>query len=198
MRTEAHLGHALLREARPGAGTGGRVAPEPTQMVQRANNGRIVQRVNEQDAGVDAAVDAVSRLARMLERSAAPLSLADFRVLSAIAAGEDRASRLAQRLAVGKPAISATVDSLAKRGLVARAKVDGDQRATALALTSEGDAQFARAKARLAERVRAVTAQTDDPGASIHALADLGDAIERYRAVQIAAAADAGTNGATA
>jgi DNA-binding MarR family transcriptional regulator len=137
------------------------------------------------DAALHQAVDAVARLARMLERSAAPLSLADFRVLSAIDQGEDRASRLAQRLAVGKPAISATVDSLAKRGLVDRTKVAGDQRATALALTAEGAAQYAQAKARLAERVRAVTALTGEPGASIRALAELGDAIERYRAAQL-------------
>ena len=135
-----------------------------------------------------AAVDAVARLARMLERSAAPLSLADFRVLSAIGQGEDRASRLAQRLAVGKPAISATVDSLAKRGLVARTKVDGDHRATALALTPEGVAEYAQAKERLAERVRGVTAFTDEPDASIRALAELGDAIERYRDAQHAGA----------
>ena len=130
------------------------------------------------------AVDAVARLARMLERSALPLSLADFRVLSAVDSGEDRASRLAQRLAVGKPAISATVDSLAKRGLIERTKVEGDQRATALALTAAGAAQFAAARERLAERVRAVTAETRDPGASIRSLAELGDAIESYRVAQ--------------
>lgn len=133
---------------------------------------------------LDAAVDAVTRLARMLERSAAPLSLADFRVLSAIDSGEDRASHLAQRLAVGKPAISATVDSLAKRGLVTRAKVDGDQRAMALTLTAAGAAEYESAKARLAERLREVADQASDPGASIRTLAGLGPAIERYRTEQ--------------
>jgi len=136
------------------------------------------------DASLEAAVDAVARLARMLERSAAPLSLADFRVLSALDAGEDRASRLAERLAVGKPAISATVDSLTKRGLITRAKVDGDQRALALALTAAGEAQVREAKARLAERVRAIASLMDEPGAGIRALAELGDAIERHHAAQ--------------
>ncbi|GAA4162010.1 hypothetical protein GCM10022286_20440 [Gryllotalpicola daejeonensis] len=139
-------------------------------------------------ASLEAAVDAVARLARMLERSAQPLSLADFRVLSALDAGEDRASRLAERLAVGKPAISATVDSLVKRGLVTRTKVDGDQRAMALALTADGATQVHQAKARLAERVRAVTSLMGEPGAGIRALAELGDAIERYRAEQAAGA----------
>ena len=143
--------------------------------------------MNDRSDALDEAVDAVARLARMLERQAAPLSLADFRVLSAIDAGEVRASRLAQRLAVGKPAISATVDSLAKRGLVTRTRVDGDQRAVALALTSAGAAEFARAQERLAERLRAVTAMTGDPAASIRTLAGLGGAIERFRAAQLSA-----------
>jgi DNA-binding MarR family transcriptional regulator len=141
----------------------------------------MVRSVNDQ---LFAAADGVVRLARILERAAAPLSLADFRVLSAIDSGEDRASRLARRLAVGKPAISATVDSLARRGLIAREKVDGDQRATALALTDEGAARFAEAKARLVERLGGVTAHTEDPASSVRALAGLGDAIERYRAAQ--------------
>jgi DNA-binding MarR family transcriptional regulator len=134
-----------------------------------------------------AAADGVARLARILERAAAPLSLADFRVLSSIASGEDRASRLARRLAVGKPAISATVDSLAKRGLIVRSKVEGDQRATALALTEEGAAEFTQAKERLADRVRAVTDATGDPAASIRVLAELGEAIERVHAAREAA-----------
>jgi DNA-binding MarR family transcriptional regulator len=135
-------------------------------------------------AALNDAVDAVTRLARLLERGAAPLSLADFRVLSAIDGGEDRASRLAQRLAVGKPAISATVESLAKRGLVTRTKVAGDQRATALALTAAGAAEYENAKARLAERLSEVAARAGDPGASIRSLAEIGEAIERYRSEQ--------------
>ena len=147
--------------------------------------------MNRQSSSIHAAVDAVVRLARTLERAAAPLSLADFRVLSALAAGEDRASRLAERLAVGKPAISATVDSLVKRGLVTRTRVEGDQRAAALALTEEGAAQFAAAQERLGERMRAVASLTSDPGAGIRALGELGEAIESYLASQRALRAEA-------
>jgi DNA-binding MarR family transcriptional regulator len=134
-----------------------------------------------------AAADSVARLARIIERAAAPLSLADFRVLSAIEQGEDRASRLAQRLAVGKPAISATVESLAKRGLVERAKVEGDQRATALAITPQGALEFGDAKQRLAQRVSAVADATGDAAATIATLARLGSAIEALRTQQEAA-----------
>jgi DNA-binding MarR family transcriptional regulator len=144
----------------------------------------MVQGVNQE---LFAAADSVARLARIIERAAAPLSLADFRVLSAIEQGEDRASRLAQRLAVGKPAISATVESLAKRGLVERAKVEGDQRATALAITPQGALEFGDAKQRLAQRVSAVADATGDAAATISTLAQLGPAIEALRAQQEAA-----------
>src|ERR1700712_4797094 len=88
------------------------------------------------------AVRALARLSRVIERSSDSLSLADYRVLSAIIAGEARASRLAERLAVGKPTVSASVDSLCRRGLLRRAQVEGDQRATELSLTDEGQALF--------------------------------------------------------
>src|SRR5262249_17877418 len=74
------------------------------RVVRRPNySGRVTE-------ALDGAVQALARLSRLLERAAAPLSLADYRALAAILAGEERASRLAERLAVGKPSISATVD----------------------------------------------------------------------------------------
>jgi DNA-binding MarR family transcriptional regulator len=131
---------------------------------------------------LDKAVDALTRLARGLERAAAPLSIADYRVLSAVAGGENRASRLAARLAVGKPAVSATVDSLARRGLITRERSADDQRALALALTAEGRAAFDRARTAMAERLRQVAAATGDPAESIRVLAGLDDAIDAARA----------------
>ena len=77
----------------------------------------------------------LARAARILERVSGELSLAHYRVLSAIAGGDERASRVAERLALGKPAVSAAVESLSQRGLIARSEVAGDQRAAALRLT---------------------------------------------------------------
>ena len=71
---------------------------------------------------------ALARASRLLERATDELSLGHYRVLAAVAAGEERASRVASRLALGKPTVSATVESLCERGLVARARVAGDQR----------------------------------------------------------------------
>ena len=124
------------------------------------------------------AVRALARVSRILERASGDLSLADYRVLSAIAEGEGRASRLAARLTLGKPAISSSVDSLVRRGLLLKSHVDGDQRATALSLTAEGEAVLGAAEAHMLLRLEAVCAKTADPAATMAAIASLGPAIE--------------------
>jgi DNA-binding MarR family transcriptional regulator len=91
------------------------------------------------------AVRALARASRVLERASGELSLAHYRVLSAIASGDERASRVASRLAIGKPTISAAVDTLCQRGLLLRSDVDGDQRVASLRLTSEGTKPCSRA-----------------------------------------------------
>lgn len=126
----------------------------------------------------------MTRLSRSLERTLGPLTLADFRVLSAVAQGEGRASRLASRLAVGKPAISATVDSLCRRGLLARGGVVGDQRAVALTLTPAGADARETAEAAMSGRLAEILAVTDDRDAVLDALTGLGTAIERSRAAR--------------
>ncbi len=62
------------------------------------------------------AVRALARASRVLERASSELSLAHYRVLSAIASGDERGSRIAARLALGKPTVSAAVESLCQRG----------------------------------------------------------------------------------
>lgn len=138
-------------------------------------------------ADARAAVNALTRASRILERSLPELSLADFRVLSAVAEGEARASRLAHRLALGKPAISSTVDSLVRRGLLTKQAHDADQRATDLVLTTTGEAARASAEEALIAVVTQLVDDTDDPAATLTALASLEPAIERRQA-SIAAA----------
>jgi DNA-binding MarR family transcriptional regulator len=124
------------------------------------------------------AVRALARASRIVERASVDLSLADYRVMSAIDAGEGRASRLADRLALGKPAVSASVESLSKRGLVVRAKVDGDNRAVALSLSDDGRELYGRMQARMARQLELLAERTPDPQAVIRALALLEDAVE--------------------
>jgi DNA-binding MarR family transcriptional regulator len=59
------------------------------------------------------AVRALARATRVLERASGELSLAHYRVLAAIASGDERASRVANRLAIGKPTVSVAVEALA-------------------------------------------------------------------------------------
>jgi DNA-binding MarR family transcriptional regulator len=128
------------------------------------------------------AVRALARASRVLERSSADLNLAHYRVLSAIASGDERASRVAQRLALGRPAISAAVDALTKRGLLVRGEVDGDQRATALSLTPAGEELLARTEAEMVERVTGLAARTPDGSHLLETLVWLGSAIDEVMA----------------
>lgn len=80
---------------------------------------------------------AVARLARYLERACTDLTLSQYRVLALVADGERHASRVAQALALGKPTVSASVESLAERGLLSRTP-GHDKRATELTVTPEG------------------------------------------------------------
>jgi long-chain acyl-CoA synthetase len=73
------------------------------------------------------------------------LTLPQFRVLGILAEGSSAASRLADRLAVRRPSITAIVDGLVARGLVDRRQEDSDRRRVALRLTTEGEQILAAA-----------------------------------------------------
>jgi DNA-binding MarR family transcriptional regulator len=124
------------------------------------------------------AVRALARASRIVERASLDLSFADYRVMSAIEGGEGRASRLADRLALGKPAVSASVESLSKRGLVIRSKVDGDNRAIALSLSEEGRELYDRMQGRMSRQLELLAERTPDPAGVIRALGLLDDAVE--------------------
>ncbi|HMH57932.1 MAG TPA: MarR family winged helix-turn-helix transcriptional regulator [Galbitalea sp.] len=124
------------------------------------------------------AVLAVSRLSRIIERASDELSPADYRVMSAIAGGEARASRLAARLLLGKPTISSTVDSLSKRGLVVKSAVESDNRAIELSLSHEGAELFTRMENRMLRQLELLAARTPNPEQVVESLGWLGAAIE--------------------
>ena len=132
------------------------------------------------------AVRALVRATRVLERSSGELSLGHYRVLSAVASGEERASRVADRLAVGKPTISAAVDALAQRRLLVRTGVDGDHRVAALHLTPEGAALLSRVEAEMIRRMEDLSARTPDGSQLMESLVWLGAAIDDMQAQQAA------------
>ena len=88
------------------------------------------------------AVDATLWLARNLERTRAPLTTSQFRIMRRAAAGGERAARLAERLAVRKPTLTAIADGLVNAGLLLREADSADRRAIRLALTPAGQARM--------------------------------------------------------
>ncbi len=144
----------------------------------------------------------LARLARLLERACAelepPLTLAQYRLLAMIGAGSDRATHLAGLLALAKPTVSATIDTLVERGLVERASSQDDRRVTTLSVTPDGRAVLATAEQTMRARLDDVLARVDDPDGVARALTALGGALDERRSERRAAqrAATAGAAGA--
>jgi DNA-binding MarR family transcriptional regulator len=133
------------------------------------------------------AVRALARASRILERVSGELNLAHYRVLSAIASGDERASRVAARLAIGKPTVSAAVDSLCQRGLLTRTGADTDQRVAVLRLTEAGRALLDGVEAEMASRIEDLAVRTPNGEQLIESLVWLGRAIDESVAERMAA-----------
>ena len=131
--------------------------------------------------GVEA-VRALARASRLLERASDELNLAQYRVLAAVASGAERSSRIATRLAIGKPTVSAMVESLRQRGLLARTGVEGDQRVAALHLTPDGEAALERVEAAMIRRLGDVCDRTPDREQLLESLVWMGAAIDELAA----------------
>ncbi len=129
---------------------------------------------------------ALARATRVLERASGELSLAHYRVLSAVASGDERASRVAERLAIGKPTVSAAVEALVERGLLVRSGADGDQRVAVLHLTAEGVALLARVEADMVRRIDDLCDRTPDGAQLMESLVWLGAAIDQIQAQRAA------------
>jgi DNA-binding MarR family transcriptional regulator len=127
------------------------------------------------------AARALTLAARALERAAAArdLTLAQFRVLALIAAGDERSSLLAERLAVAKPTITAVVDGLVERGFVIREAVVGDRRSIRVALTVPGVTALRAAEDEMSETLDRIFEHARERDALLGALLDLDDALAR-------------------
>jgi DNA-binding MarR family transcriptional regulator len=101
-------------------------------------------------AGADQTISAllaVLRITRVLERIDAGISPQQYRILKLIGLGGERSARLAEKLAVAKPTLTATADSLVAAGLACREPEPGDRRVVRLHLTPAGRAAVQRADA---------------------------------------------------
>jgi long-chain acyl-CoA synthetase len=99
----------------------------------------------------------VARLARQVEHALAEeeLSIPQFRLLAYLSHGDEAASRLADKLAVSRPSVTALVDGLVKRGFVERRACEDDRRRIDHVLTPAG-------RAALEAGDRVATAKLDD------------------------------------
>ncbi|HEV7525185.1 MAG TPA: MarR family transcriptional regulator [Acidimicrobiia bacterium] len=135
------------------------------------------------------ATRALALAARALERATAArdLTLAQFRILVLIAAGDERSSLLAERLTVAKPTITAVVDGLVERGLVAREAVVGDRRSIRVVLTAAGAVALQAAEEEMSETLGRIFEYARDRDALIAALLDLDDALAARMQARLAA-----------
>jgi DNA-binding MarR family transcriptional regulator len=135
--------------------------------------------VGEHASDLPRAARALTLAARALERAAAArdLTLAQFRVLALIAAGDERSSLLAERLAVAKPTITAVVDGLVDRTLVAREAVAGDRRSIRVALTPAGVAALRAAEQEMGETLGRIFEHARERDVLLAALLDLDEAL---------------------
>jgi DNA-binding MarR family transcriptional regulator len=130
------------------------------------------------------AVRALARASRILERASGELNLAHYRVLSAIASGDERASRIASRLALGKPTVSAAVDSLCQRGLLTRSGESRDQRVAVLRLTDTGRDLLHSVETEMVSRIQDLLDRTPGGDHLIESLVWLGKAIDERMAAR--------------
>lgn len=135
-------------------------------------------------SAIVAAVRAVARMARALERSSPDLSFGHYRILAAIASGEERASAVAARLALGKPTVSAAVDALVVRGAVTATPSPSDARAMTLQLTQQGLALLTGIEVSMARRLEEILTQASQPDQILSSLADMGDALAATMVLQ--------------
>jgi DNA-binding MarR family transcriptional regulator len=124
------------------------------------------------------AVRAVARLYRQLERAAGELTMAQYRVLAAVASGDHQASRMATKLALGKPAVSASVDALCRRALMTREPGPSDQRAVVLRVTAEGRRVLLRVEAATTAKLGEIIDAAEGGADVVPVLAALGVAME--------------------
>jgi DNA-binding MarR family transcriptional regulator len=141
------------------------------------------------------AVLAIMRLARALEHVDAGLSAQQYRILKLAGAGGERSARLAERLAVAKPTLTAIADSLVAAGLARREAEPGDRRVVRLHLTEAGNVAVERADAAYGQwlgRLLELTGDGDRIQADLQLINVAIDGLRRSRKPGATAPASAG------
>jgi DNA-binding MarR family transcriptional regulator len=128
------------------------------------------------------------RMFRGLERVDTDLTPQQYRILKLAGAGGERSAKLAERLAVAKPTLTAIADGLVASGYARRETEPGDRRVVRLCLTESGHAAVERADAAYSEWLNRLLAQTSAPEAVLHAFDALDEAMDEVRRARHGAA----------
>lgn len=150
----------------------------------------VITTAVQEDPAVTAVLT-VLRISRVLERIDAGVSPQQYRMLKMIGSGE-RSARLAEKLAVARPTLTSTADSLVAAGLASRETEPGDRRVVRLCLTPAGEAAVKRADVAYAAWFSEVLEHASQPDEILAALQSLGDAITERRRARVAADSTAG------
>ncbi|HEX3453080.1 MAG TPA: MarR family transcriptional regulator [Gaiellaceae bacterium] len=117
-----------------------------------------------------------------MERACTDLTLPQYRLIALIARGDERASDVADQLALARPTVSATIDTLVERGLLERTAIDTDRRAVRLTITAEGARLMRATQDAMRARLDEVLDHADDRALVDEALRQLSDAMASERA----------------
>lgn len=131
------------------------------------------------------------RLFRALERVDTDLTPQQYRILKLAGAGGERSAKLAERLAVAKPTLTATADGLVAAGYARRDTEPGDRRVVRLCLTPAGREALDRADAAYTSWLDQLLAETGEPDRVLHALGALDQAMDEARRARHAASGGA-------
>jgi DNA-binding MarR family transcriptional regulator len=156
---------------------------EPEPSAQRRAQEPGAQR-GAQEPGAQRAAQAVMillRLFRSLERVHTDLTPQQYRILKLAGAGGERSARLAERLAVAKPTLTATADGLVAAGYARRETEPGDRRVVRLCLTDAGRDAVDRADVAYGRWLDQLLGQTAEPDQVLRALGALDDAMDEVR-----------------
>jgi DNA-binding MarR family transcriptional regulator len=132
-------------------------------------------------AEVTRAILVILRLNRGLDCVDAGLTPAQYRIMKLAGAGGERSTRLAQRLAVAKPTLTALADGLVTAGYARRTTEPGDRRVVRLTLTEAGRAALDRADAAYAAWLTGLLTATGQPARVLAALGLLDSALTETR-----------------
>lgn len=121
------------------------------------------------------------------------LSTAQYRMLLQLSEGAEASTTLARKLAVTAPSVTAVVDGLVQRGLVARAHCEDDRRRVSLTLTENGREILASADHAVCRRLCSIADELGggaDTNEALQSLTLWDKALDSHRARRLAGDAD--------